>query len=128
MTTKESSVRFPKQLLTPIGDFLSAQLKKLERTEKVVEKEDPFQDLDRNIQSAAPDAEAEEQVSHLRSIALQVQLSRKIVQTRRALSRIKIGTYGSCENCHNMIDTDRLMVYPEATLCVKCELKVEKKK
>lgn len=128
MTTKNTSVRFPRKLLRPIGDFLALQLKKLERTQKKVAKEDPYDDLERNIQTAAPDAEAEEQVTHLRSVALQAQLTRKIIQTRRALTRVRIGTYGICDNCKQMIDTDRLMVYPEATLCVNCERKLEKKK
>lgn len=128
MKKTETSVRFPKKLLQPVGEFLSLQLKKLERTQKKVVKEDPFEDLERNTETAAPDAEAEEQVSHLRSVAMQVQLTRKIIQTRRALSRVKIGTYGICDTCGNMIDTDRLMVYPEATLCVNCERKIEKKK
>jgi len=57
-----------------------------------------------------------------------MQVNRKIVQTRRALTRIKIGKYGICEKCGNLIDTDRLMVMPEATLCVNCERKKEKKK
>jgi len=128
MTKPDTSVRFPKKLLQPVGDFLSLQLKKLERTKKTVQKEDPFENLDRETIAAAPDAEAEEQVTHLRSVAMQVQLTRKIIQTRRALARVRIGTYGICDNCHNMIDTDRLMVYPEATLCVSCERKLEKKK
>lgn len=128
MSKHDTSVRFPRRLLQPVGDFLLLQLKKLERTKKTVEKEDPFENLDRETIAAAPDAEAEEQVSHLRSVAMQVQLTRKIIQTRRALAGVRIGTYGICENCHKMIDTDRLMIYPEATLCVSCERKLEKKK
>ncbi len=121
-------MRFPKTLLAPVGEFLSAQLKKLERTKKKVVKDDPLKNPNREIEKGAPDAEAEEQIGHLRSIATQVQLSRNIVQTRRALARVKIGTYGICEKCGNMIDTDRLMIYPEATLCVSCERKLEKGK
>ena len=119
---------FPKNLLTPVGNFLSLQIKKLERRKKEVSKEDPFANLNRQSEKAAPDAEAEEQVAHLRSMAVEVQLQRKIIQTRRALARVKIGTYGICENCGNMIDTDRLMIYPEATLCVTCEKRKERKK
>lgn len=128
MSTPETNIRFPKTVLTPVGDFLRSQLKRLERTKKQVVKDDPFSDLSRDAEKAAPDAEAEEQVGHLRSLAVQVQLTRKIIQTRRALSRVKIGTYGLCEKCGNMIDTDRLVIYPEATLCVSCERKLERKK
>ena len=128
MAKKDAPISFPKSVLKPVSEFLSSQLSLLKKTQKKVEKEDPFEDLDRDIQSAAPDAEAEEQVTHLRSVAMQVSLARKIIQTRRALARIKIGKYGICENCGNMIDTDRLMVTPEATLCVKCERLREKQK
>ncbi|MBX4205878.1 TraR/DksA C4-type zinc finger protein [Candidatus Microgenomates bacterium] len=55
------------------------------------------------------------------SAALKEQLDRRIIQTRKALSRIRIGKYGICENCGKMIDTDRLMVYPDATKCIDCE-------
>ena len=54
------------------------------------------------------------------------QMERGIIQTRKALSRIKIGKYGICEDCGQMIDTDRLMIYPEATLCAKDARKREK--
>lgn len=127
-TQEVTPVQFPSSLLSPVGDFLKSQLKKLEWTQKEVVKEDPFSNPSRDAEKAAPDAEAEEQVGHIRSVAVQVQLSRKIVQTRRALARVKIGTYGLCENCGNMIDTDRLMIYPEATLCVTCERKKERRK
>ena len=45
------------------------------------------------------------------------------VQIRKALTRVRLGTYGTCEDCGKMIDTDRLMIYPEATLCVACTAK-----
>jgi RNA polymerase-binding transcription factor DksA len=70
--------------------------------------------------------EADEQFGHARVTALQSQLDRRLIQIRQALSRIKIGKYGVCEKCGRLIDTDRLMVVPEATLCVKCEQNQEK--
>ena len=119
-------LRIPGKLLAPIGDLLSEQLKRLERRKSVLEKEDPFSDTDRTNDNAAIDAEAAEQFGHVRISALRREIDRKIVQIRKALTRIKIGKYGICENCGDMIDTDRLMIYPEATLCVKCERKREK--
>ncbi|OGC98988.1 hypothetical protein A2W16_00035 [Candidatus Amesbacteria bacterium RBG_16_48_31] len=61
------------------------------------------------------------QVSAIKQVA-----DRSIIQIRKALSMIKVGKYGVCENCGKMIDTDRLMVMPETTLCVECERKREK--
>lgn len=121
-----SAPLFPRNLLVPIGHFLSAQLHKLEGNKKKLEQGDPFSNVSRTTDNAAPDTEAEEQFGHAKTSALKEQVDRKIVQTRKALSRIKIGKYGICENCGKMIDTDRLVIYPEATLCVSCESKKEK--
>lgn len=38
----------------------------------------------------------------------------------RALRRIELGTYGSCERCHAAIPVERLEVIPSARLCVAC--------
>ena len=121
-----SVIKFPKQLIKPVGVFLQYRLKKLEKRKKVIEKEDPFADTSRVTDNASPDTEAAEQFGHARTSAIKDQLDRKIIQTKKALSRMKVGKYGICEDCRNMIDTDRLMVYPEATLCAQCKVKREK--
>ena len=126
--TKSSQLRFPRRLLAPIGNALSMQLKTLKRRRKDIEKEDPFADVTRISDNASPDTDAEEQFGHARASAIREQIGIKIVQTRRALARVKIGSYGLCENCGQLIDTDRLMIYPEATLCVSCGRKLEKKR
>lgn len=125
--TNKNAVVFPQTLIKPVVDFLSTQLKELEKRRKLIEKEDPFGVPGRATDNAAPDTDAEEQFGHARTSAIRRELDRKIIQTRKALSRAKIGKYGVCTNCGNMIDTDRLMIYPEATLCVKCESKRERK-
>ncbi|MBI4059319.1 TraR/DksA family transcriptional regulator [Candidatus Microgenomates bacterium] len=119
-------IQLPRKLVAPIGSFLSDQLARLERRAKDVESDDPFRNVGRLNNNASPDTDAEEQFGHARISAVKGELERKIVQTRKALSRIKIGKYGICESCGHMIDTDRLMVYPEATFCIHCEKKREK--
>jgi|YNPMSStandDraft_1061717.scaffolds.fasta_scaffold13496_4 DnaK suppressor protein len=119
-------IKFPASLLQPVGKFLQDRLAKLEKTKKNIEKEDPFRDPDRLSDNASPDTDAAEQFGHTRVSAIKKELDRKIIQTRKALTRLKIGKYGICENCGEMIDTDRLLVYPEATLCVKCQKEKEK--
>src|SRR3990167_4674762 len=114
---------FPTSLLKPVSDFLYQNLKLWEKRKVQLKKEDPFSTPGRVLDNASPDTEAEEQFGHAKNLAIRIQLDRKIIQIRRALARIKIGKYGICENCGSMIDTDRLMVYPEATFCVKCERK-----
>jgi DnaK suppressor protein len=137
MTTKKSKVKrtkkavvstitYPMKLLRPVAHFLQSQLKSLEKRKKEISQEDPFKYFSRISDNASPDADAAEQFGHARVSAIGVQLDRKIIQTRRALSRIKLGKYGICENCGKMIDTDRLVIKPEATLCINCEKKQEK--
>jgi DnaK suppressor protein len=127
MATKKDSIVFPKRVLAPVANFLRAQLKELKKRRKNIISEDPFKNPDRVTDNASPDTDAEEQFGHARTSAIKSELDRKIIQTRKALASLKVGKYGVCSNCGRMIDTDRLMVYPEATICVKCESKREKK-
>jgi RNA polymerase-binding transcription factor DksA len=126
MTKKNTPPKFPASLLTPVAGALQERLKTLEKRKKEISKEDPFKDLDRVDDNAAPDIEADEQFGHARTSALKSEINRGIIQIRKALTRIKIGKYGICEVCGQMIDTDRLMIYPEATLCAKDSKKKEK--
>lgn len=122
-----SSFYYPIKLLKPVSHFLSSQLHNLEQRKKSITEEDPFKNVSRISDNASPDADAEEQFGHARVSAIGEQIDRKIIQTRRALARIKVGSYGICEKCGNMIDTDRLIIKPEATLCINCEKKAERK-
>ncbi len=119
-------VRFPASVLKPVSLFLRSSLSNLLRTRDRIVKEDPFQDTERLVSNASPDDDAAEQFGHARVSAIRKEVDRKIIQTRKALARIKIGKYGICESCGKMIDTDRLVVYPEATLCAKCQAEKEK--
>jgi len=76
--------------------------------------------------NAAIDADAAEQIGHIQASAFRHTYDKATIQIKKALARIKIGKYGICENCGQMIDTDRLMVMPEMTLCINCEKKREK--
>lgn len=122
----KNPIAFPAQILTPIRRFLKREEKQLEERKKTLEKEDPFHDEARLTDNAAPDAEAAEQFGHARVEALRKEIDRRLIDIHKALSRIRIGRYGVCENCDQMIDTERLMAKPEATLCIKCERKKEK--
>jgi len=119
-------IQFPAKLLEPVNSFLQDRLSKLEKTKKDISKEDPFKDTSRISNNASPDTDAEEQFGHARTSALKEQIDRRIIQTRKALTMIKVGKYGICEDCGKMIDTDRLMIYPEATLCAKDQARREK--
>ena len=123
---KSTTPGFPASLLAPVGQFLQARLKTMEKRKKEISKADPFKDTSRVDDNAAPDIEADEQFGHARTSALKAVLNKRIVQIRKALTRIKIGKYGICDECGQMIDTDRLIAYPEATLCARDAAKREK--
>lgn len=131
-TTKKAPVKktatpvFPASVLIPISNFLSARLHTLEKTKKEISKEDPFANVARLDDNASPDAEADEQFGHARTSAISKELSKSIINIRKALTQIKLGKYGICEECGQMIDTGRLIANPMATLCAKDAAKREK--
>lgn len=127
MVRKKEQIVFPARVLRPVARFLEGQLKELKKRRRDISSEDPFKNPDRVEDNASPDTDAEEQFGHARTSAIKLELDRKIIQTRKALARVKVGKYGICANCGQMIDTDRLMIYPEATFCMKCESLKEKK-
>lgn len=120
MSKKNKKTTFPSILINPIKRFLEKEIVKLNKTKKSLEIGDPFSDMDRTSQNSLEE-DVDEQVGHLHSEVKIKFLSRQIVQVRKALSRIKLGKFGVCEKCSKMIDTDRLAIKPDATICVKCE-------
>jgi len=125
---KNSDLRLPQEVLRPVGNFLQAELKKLLAKEKQLKKSDPFADPDRAYDNAADDTDAAEQFGHAQTEAIRKHVQMRIIQIRKALARVKIGKYGICEECGHFIDTRRLMTFPETTLCVRCERKINAKK
>ncbi len=47
--------------------------------------------------------------------------AREIEEIDNALSQIKKGKYGVCENCGRKINKQRLMAIPFVSLCLKCK-------
>ncbi|OGD08196.1 hypothetical protein A2397_05660 [Candidatus Amesbacteria bacterium RIFOXYB1_FULL_44_23] len=117
---------YPSEVLKPVREYLSGKLFGLEKRKQELVTEDPYYDKSRLDDNAAIDADAAERVGHMEVSALRRAMDKNIIQVRKALSRIKFGKYGICEKCAKMIDTDRLMVFPETTICITCERKREK--
>lgn len=113
-------IMFPAKVLKPVTDFLLNKKTKLERRKKELEKEDPFADESRLTNNASIDAEAAEQSGHDRVAALKHEVDKGLINIRKALTKIKLGKYGLCEKCGQMIDTDRLAIDPTAAFCIKC--------
>lgn len=122
-----AKVKFPQNLLKPIKSFLHFEEKKLSQRKKDLDEQDPFNNEKRVTDNASIDTDASEQFGHATVEGLKKEIDRKLIQIRKALTWIKLGKYGSCEKCGEMIDTERLMIFPETTVCIKCEKKREKK-
>ena len=50
---------------------------------------------------------------------------RLLEQVRDAMERLDDGTYGKCESCGESIDPARLEALPYATLCLRCQQRLE---
>ena len=124
--SKTATPVFPESVLKPVSNFLIARLHTLEKSKKKIIKEDPFMDVNRGSDNAASDIEADEQFGHARTSAISKELGKSIINIRKALAMIKVGKYGICEECGQMIDTARLMAVPEAKFCASCAAKLEK--
>ncbi|MCX7008103.1 MAG: TraR/DksA family transcriptional regulator [Kiritimatiellaeota bacterium] len=51
-----------------------------------------------------------------------------LYEVNAALQRLDLGTYGACEQCHELIAKARLEAQPFAKLCIKCQSGAEKGK
>lgn len=122
-----AQVSFPINILKPLLNYLKGEEKRLIKAKSSAQKEDPFKGRQRE-QDNSIDADVAEQVDHDRAWAMRKELARSLINIRKTLTRVKIGRYGICERCSQMIDTDRLAVKPTAEYCVSCEKELEAKK
>lgn len=60
-----------------------------------------------------------------KSAALMAVLERRLQDINHALRSLEKGEYGICQRCGNQIDSERLEVKPDATLCLSCQREVE---
>lgn len=115
---------FPTKLLLPIQKFLRDELMKMKKRKQEIHKSDPFKDGDR-LRENSLEEDVDEQLGHFDAEVKANFVGKQIVQLRKALTRIKIGKYGVCEKCGKMIDTDRLAIRPETTVCIDCQKESE---
>ena len=92
----------------------------LKTWQKKIKQSDPFSDEQRTKNNSSEE-DLDEQVGHFESEVKATFVKKQMVEFRKALARIKIGKYGICEKCKKPIDTDRLAIKPETTLCLSCE-------
>jgi RNA polymerase-binding transcription factor DksA len=123
--SSKENITIPAKLLTPIKNFLEKEIVKWKKTGKTIKKSDPFRDSER-VNHNSTEEDVDEQVGHFDTEVKVSFVNKQLVQLRQALTRIKIGKYGICEKCGKMIDTDRLAIKPETTICIDCAKEQEK--
>ena len=99
------------------------ELKDLGSSEKDGKFEATYKDI-----GESEDDNTQEVQQYVEDIELVEKLQEMLSEVNGALNRIEKGTYGICTGCGEEIDKARLIVFPSATLALKCKLKEEKKK
>jgi DnaK suppressor protein len=122
---KDKEIKFPGKLLSPIKRFLEEEIVRLKRREKQIKAADPFSNEARTAENS-PEEDVDEQIGHFDAEVKVNFIKKQIVQLRKAVTRMRIGKYGICESCGKMIDTDRLAIRPDTTICINCEREAEK--
>jgi len=59
-------------------------------------------------------------VERISSTAAARSIATSLAEVDRALEKVDEGTYGLCDDCGQLIGSERLEAMPSATLCVTC--------
>jgi RNA polymerase-binding protein DksA len=113
MPTREQIVVRERRKLLEERSRLSGELERLREALKT--------EVDVDAEEGDPDL-----IEREKNVALVSQLERKKEDVEAALRLIEKGKYGTCERCGKEIPVERLEVRPDATLCVQCQVEVEK--
>ena len=118
-------LNLPQKTLITIKRLLLRRQKKLEEGLKNLEGSDPIKSegLAESSESGTDSWIAD---VHGRVIAIKQNLQQLLSHTKISLSNLKRGIYGKCEKCGKIIEIQRLLVMPTATLCLSCSRKFKK--
>ncbi len=115
----------PKQMV-PDSEFAGKEKQRLLEERAVIE--DELESL-RESMLEEVDVEPDEGDAGIfereKTASLIAVLERKLSNIDAALRAIEKGQYGICERCGNPIETERLEVKPDATLCLNCQREVD---
>jgi len=114
---------FDKEFLTKIKKQLEEEKERLESelntlarpTATPGEYETKFDEIGNDADENA--SEIEEYADNL---AIENNLETQLKEVCSALEKIANGGYGFCENCQQKINPERLLAYPAAKTCIKC--------
>ena len=113
--------------MTQGRDFSALREKLLEEEQSLLRE---IEHLGAAVRSGEVEIEVEEGDPEItereKNIALLSALQGRLESVRAALRAMDKGTYGVCERCGSEIPLERLEIYPDASLCVKCQAEVER--
>lgn len=97
--------------------------KKLERTKEELEKEilALSKDVDMGDDTDHLEEEADETEEYTNQLAQLMPLKERLADVMSALEKMRVGTYGICEQCKKEIALELLEVDPESRYCQDCK-------
>lgn len=113
---------FPIRTLNTIKRLLLRQQREVEESLEEVGSDDPAK-TPSLIESSEPGTDSYIADSHNKIQVLQNNLRQVSINIKKALTKIRTGKYGLCENCGERIEIGRLLAMPTATLCLTCSKK-----
>lgn len=119
-------LNLPRKSFDKVKSLLLRQQKKVEDDLKAIEKEDPVLNSGL-VETTEPGTDSWIADVHTRALAAKQNLQDLLSKTKKALTRVKSGNYGKCENCGKPIEPERLEIIPIATLCMSCSKKLSGK-
>ena len=111
-----------------IAEELTSDIDRL--TSELAAADAELSDLLRNSGDGAGDDQADSGSSALereQELTLVNNTRDLLTQTTRALARISVGTFGTCESCGKAVGKARVQAFPRATLCVTCKQREERR-
>ncbi len=106
------------QQLEAMRDELQSELAKLERSMEVTEAAAGPVELDQTAVGRLSRMDSLQNQGMTKN--LQERERVKLASLRKALERLKAGTFGICTECEGEIPFGRLMVFPETATCQGC--------
>lgn len=120
-------LNLPGKTLEFIKTHLLRQQRELDKNLREIEEGDPAKSPDL-AESSEPGTDSYIADTHTRTLILKDSLIKMKNSIRLTLAKIRIGTYGKCDNCGKWIEEERLKALPTAEVCLSCSKKTSKKR
>ena len=110
--------------LTELRSSLEGQRENLRREVEEQGGDPDSDDAEIDVERGFADS-AHATAERARTLSVMKALRSNLRWVNRALTKMELGTYGSCERCGNPIGEERLDALPWAILCIDCKRKGE---